>query len=378
MSRYDKKKTVLILYAPIGSGHASAADAIKEQFLKYKNVDLIMGDIFTFASPFFCKNLLKSYLRLLHYMPKGYDFLYKWGEKGNSLFLRSIVNKIFFSGMKNFLFKYTPDVVITTHVTPAGIIAEYKKRSGKEIPLVGVVTDYAMHRWWIYDEIDCYIVPDLKIFDEYNVELKDDQKVYDFGIPVHESFCIEKRGKDDIRKALGISTDAFVCLLTGGGEGILPMQEIASAWQEYAAENENVLIIAVCGRNQKLAADLNKTGFNWLRTVEYTYAISDYMKASDVMVSKAGGVSATEAMVVNIPLIIFEPLPGQEYVNTRNLVDRSLAINANDVSEVCRMVLAASKNECIKTEEVKDAQRCLAKKTAAFDIMEKTCEYINL
>ena len=378
MSRYKKKKTVLVLYAPIGSGHASAADAIKEQFLKYQDVDFIMADIFDFVPSLFCKSLLKSYMELLHYMPAGYDFLYRWGDMNSSLFLRNIVNKIFYNGMKDFLDKYSPDAVIATHVTPAGIIAKYKKNVKKDIALLGVVTDYAMHKWWVYDEIDCYIVPDEKMFTEYKAKLKTNQKVYDLGIPVHENFSKNRPVKNDLREEFGIEKDAFVCLMTGGGEGLLPMPDIVKAWEKHADNNEKNVFIAVCGRNKELADKLRRFGFSWLKVVEYTYDISRYMRAADLMVSKAGGVSATEAMVVGIPLVIYKPLPGQEYINAKNLADSSLAIEAKKAEDVCGIVLAAKKNIFKKIEDIKAAQRQLVKKDAAFAIMEKTYEYINL
>ncbi|MDR2007312.1 MAG: hypothetical protein LBP78_08760, partial [Acidaminococcales bacterium] len=229
---YDGKKKILILSAPVGAGHAKAAGALKRELEACGGVEVADGDVFDFAPEIFGKLLLGIYIGLLKIWPASYDFLYKWGDKGRSLFLRSFVNKLFYAGARRFFEREAPDAVIATHFTPAGVTALYKKESGKNIPLFGVITDYAMHRWWIYDEVDVYIGADKEMFTDYRADMRPNQAIWDAGIPVGREFCPAGAGdKENLRKKLGFSLDAFICVMSGGGEGLLAMREIMDAWR---------------------------------------------------------------------------------------------------------------------------------------------------
>lgn len=373
----EQQKRILILSAPIGSGHSRAANAIKEELLKKDDVCVTMGSVFDFCPKIFGNMLLSSYLVLLKIFPYGYDLLYKWGDQRNSWLFRYFVNWLFTFGAYDFIDKVKPDLVITTHVTPAGIIAQYKKKYKKRLPLFGVITDYSMHKWWIYSEINAYIVADKSIFSEYFPYLDEKQQLWDCGIPIHDEFNSDVVDKQELKAKLGLPDDVFLCLLTGGGEGLLPMDEIVQAWQEETQEVDKIFFVVICGKNERVRKRIEGLKLPYVKAVGYIDNVDEYMKVADLLVSKAGGVTITEAVSCNLPVMLFKPLPGQELVNTEYLLSNGLVTIASDVKEICTKLKSFVHDEDDELIKIKKQQQKLAKQQATKNIVEKIYEYLN-
>ncbi|MDR3348053.1 MAG: hypothetical protein LBO03_00370 [Acidaminococcales bacterium] len=375
---HNGKKKIIILYAPIGSGHAKAASALKRELEAFGGVELVSGDIFDFAPRMFGKLLLRIYMGMLKIWPSSYDFLYKWGDKGSSLALRSVANRLFYAGARRFFEREAPDAVIATHFAPAGVAALYKKESGKNMPLFGVITDYAMHRWWAYDEVDVYIGADKEMFADCRADMKPGRAVWDVGIPIDREFCPAcADGKETLRRKLGFARDAFVCVMSGGGEGLLDMREIMAAWRREADKHPRVFFVAVCGKNGRLKNQLSRLALPYLRVLGFVENFAQYIKAADLAISKAGGLTAAEVIAVGLPLIIYRPLPGQEFVNAGRLAERKLALLAKSPEEACRMVIAGSAREKSFMGEIKKNQRALGKPFAAKDAALRICAFLG-
>ena len=368
----DARKKIMILAAPIGSGHIRAAMAIKEQLSQETDMQVTVYDIFELTARFSGKILLSVYFFLLKNIPSSYNFLYKWGDTSSSIALRSLVNWIFARKWEAFLKDKKPDLVITTHVTPAGIISLYKKQTGSKLPLFGVVTDYAMHKWWLYDEIDAYIVFDKDIFIGYEKFLRENQFVWDLGIPVHEEFTENVQEKHELRERFGLPQQSFIGILSGGGEGFLPMQEIIENWQETDSSRKNVFWVAICGKNNTLYKQLSELSLANVKVLAYVNDICDYMKAADFIVSKGGGITITEAMNLALPIILYKPLPGQEYMNTEYLLRKNVIVKAKNVQELCAII---SQEDGLK--EIQQRQSAFAKPYAAADIAKKVYAFID-
>ena len=368
----NTRKKIMILAAPIGSGHIRAAMAIKEQLLKETDVQVTVYDIFDIASGFLGKSLLSIYFFLLKNIPSSYHFLYKWGDTSSSLRLRSLVNWIFARKWGAFLKVEKPDLVISTHVTPAGIISLYKKKTGSKLPLFGVVTDYAMHKWWLYDEINAYIVFDKDMFAGYENFLQENQFVWDFGIPAHEEFNEYSNEKHELRERLGLPQQYLVGILSGGGEGFLPMQEIIENWRKTNNSGKNIFWVAICGKNNALHKQLSKLNLDNVKVLAYVNDICDYMKAADFIVSKGGGITITEAMNLALPIILYKPLPGQEYMNTEYLLRKNVVVKAENAQELCAIV---SQEDVLK--DMQHRQAAFAKPYAAGHIAKKIYAFMD-
>ena len=187
MHETRKKYTVLLLSAPIGSGHRLAAEALEQAFADRPEVEVIHGNIFDFFPQFLGKAFLGTYLWILKCCPWLYKLAYSWGNKqGGSLWLRELLNRLLARLGGSYLRSVQPDAVIATHATPAGIIGYYKKQHPK-LWLGAVVTDFTIHRWWVCDGVDTYFIADELLRDKLNT----DADIQATGIPVRQQFMIK-------------------------------------------------------------------------------------------------------------------------------------------------------------------------------------------
>lgn len=342
----EKTITILLLSAPIGSGHRLAAEALKEAFGKNKNVNVVHGNVFDFFPAILGKTFLKVYLWILSACPWLYEAMYKWGNKGEgSLWMRSLINGALAYLGSGFIKKVQPDVVIATHATPAGIMSIYKRRTHSSIYLCGVITDYTVHRWWLCDGVDTYFIADERLREKFPAALE----TVALGIPIRQGF--QDVDKEDCRKGFAWKEDAKVCLLMGGGDGLLPMEEIiASLIKDKPA---NLQLVALTGKNaslyQKLACQFGKE----VSVLGYTEQIPQLMCGADIIISKAGGLSCAEILASNLDFIIYKPLPGQEENNAKFLAAHygaAVAYNIEEIRQKIRELCNLEQADCLKTE----------------------------
>lgn len=330
----EKKATVLLLSAPIGAGHRLAAEAIAAVLQEDPNLEVIHGNVFSFFPSLLGKAFLKSYLWILNKCPWLYASAYKWGNKDNgSLWLRSIINHILAFLAKGFLDRTNPDVVISTHATPAGIIGIYK-RNHPQIWQGAVITDYTIHRWWQNPGIDTYFIANKALLSK----IKTEAEIIPTGIPIRKEFS-SLPPKQELRKSYGWEEQEQVCLLMGGGEGLLPMHEILKLI--IGLHQPQLRIIALAGSNRELVSQLRGTYANNNRVEIYGFRqdIPHLMSAADMIISKAGGLSSAEILAAGLNYIIYKPLPGQEQNNARFLQENCAVKIADNLQELEQEIL---------------------------------------
>lgn len=358
----NKSISVLLLSAPIGSGHRMAAEALKQSFEKNENVKVIHGNVFDFFPHILGKTFLKVYLWILDICPWLYELMYKWGNKGGgSLWMRSLINGALAVLGNSFINRVKPDVVIATHATPAGIMSIYKRRQHNNLYLCGVVTDFTVHRWWICEGVDTYFIADEKLSEKFPANFE----TIAYGIPIREGF--QNLDRTTCRAQFGWKEEDKVCLLMGGGDGLLPMEAIITALLE--SQLINLRIVALTGKNASLKQRLASKFDKQLKILGYTEQIPQLMCGADMIVSKAGGLSSAEILASNLEFIIYKPLPGQEENNAKFLEANCNAKIAHDIQEISENV----RELCNKT----DAGSCndktnFGKPQAA----ENICNYI--
>lgn len=328
----NKKIKVLLLSAPIGSGHRLAAEALREAFENKDNMEVVHGNVFNFFPAILGKTFLRVYLWILGVCPWLYEAMYKWGNKGEgSLWLRSIINGALAYLGSNFIRKVAPDVVIATHATPAGIMSIYKRRNNPSLYLCGVITDFTVHRWWLCDGVDTYFIADERLKDKFPAS----QELVASGIPLRAGFGNED--KDACRRMFEWKNEEKVCLIMGGGEGLLPMDEIISSL--IKDKPQNLRLVALTGNNKNLTKTLENKFGNSVNVLGFTDKVPQLMGGADLIISKAGGVSSAEVLASNLEFIIYKPLPGQEENNAKFLVaycGATIAQTTADISEKVR------------------------------------------
>ncbi|MBS1360842.1 MAG: hypothetical protein HPZ77_01780 [Acidaminococcaceae bacterium] len=230
----------------------------------------------------------------------------------------------------SYLRSMQPDAVIATHATPAGIIGYYKKQHPK-LWLGAVVTDFTIHRWWVCDGVDTYFIADELLRDK----LTTTADIQATGIPVRQQFMI-KHDKQKCREFFGWDENERVCLLMGGGEGLLPMAEIIAALQRAALKN--LRVVAVTGHNEALAAQLQAKYGATAEIYGFREDVPQLMAGADMIITKAGGLTSAEVLASGLDLLIYKPLPGQEEGNAAFLQQYCGALVARSTDELVQHI----------------------------------------
>ena len=378
----NKKLKILIMSAPIGSGHRMAAAALEEALLRLENVEVVQGNVFDFFPSWLGRAFLNFYGNVLKFCPSLYAFSYRWSNQGGgSLWMRDLINSVLLHLGKGFLAEVKPDVVFSTHATPTGILSLYKQKYDPTLWLGVVVTDFTVHRWLVCPEVDAYFAADEKLFDQIGGK----ENKFAFGIPVRTAFTEQKdlaTIREEVRKAFGWPADAFVCLLAGGGGGMLPMEDILGSL--CGNKYETIHVIAVAGHNERLRARLEtlQNGFaenksdsvSRLAVLGFTDAMPQLMQAADVVITKAGGVSLAECLCCGANILIYHPLPGQEQGNTAFLQKEygvAAVADLRQLDEYLEREMNVPLAERVQRMEVRQQQfgrRSAAKQIAEFTV----------
>lgn len=336
------QKKILLMYISKHSGHHIASLAI-EHALKIINPDTKTLNInaFNYTNPVLEKLINKTYMGIVRTRPEVWDYLYDNPKVLRSTQkLRELIHKFNSRRLKDLLEDFKPDAIVCTQAFPCGMVADFKKTYNYDIPLFGALTDYAPHSYWIYDNIDGYIVPSEETGRRLIENGVKKERVYAFGIPVDPKFR-QTQDRNTLLKKLGLNVDTHTILIMGGSQGLGPIKHIVSGLDNL--KDLSLQIIVVTGTNLSLYRYLKRTeGRRRKKVVFLSYVdnIDELMQASSLIISKPGGVTTAEALAKNLPIIIVNPLPGQEAMNTRHLLKMEVALKASDFRDVTVLVEA--------------------------------------
>jgi processive 1,2-diacylglycerol beta-glucosyltransferase len=330
-----KQCKLLFISAPVGAGHIRAAQAVAKALQQADPaIQTQLANIFDFFNPFLGRAILKIYLKVLAVFPGAYGMMYGWGNASSlALWGRKIISGYLGRKMYHYILAYKPDAIVCTHATPAGLVAYLLRNFGLRVPVFAVVTDFVVHRLWVYPEIYRYYVANESLrgfLAENGIPIEHSRAL---GIPVDAAFSIATE-REAVLRQLNLPLNGKIILLMGGGAGILPMVEILTACDELAAPFH---FIAVAGNNQQLITRLAKLKDHLrhsLTVLPFVNNVHELMAVANLLISKPGGLTAAEALAKNLPLIIFHPIPGQEEANTRYLVEQNCARRADTLADL--------------------------------------------
>lgn len=326
---------VLILSITAGGGHNSAAGALKEYFAS-AGAQCETLDTFGYISPTIANSINKGYLWMSGKAGKAFGFGYHTLEKRNPpLFAdmtpAQITGLPLAKEILRYISVYSPDVILFTHCF-AGIVLHLLKKEGKiEVPTVGILTDFVFHPYWEDCTANDYVVipsPDLR-FQGFRKGFTESQ-LLPFGIPISPRFA-ESMPKKDARLAVGLDPDAATVLLMGGSMGHGKMTDSVAALDSLPLGSEYQIIV-VCGSNKKMHADIEKMQTKHrVLNLGFVNNVDTLMDASDVIVTKPGGLTTSEALAKRLPMVIVNPIPGQESRNTEFLLNSGTALATNNM-----------------------------------------------
>ena len=333
---------VLILSITAGGGHNSAASALKEYFVS-AGAQCETLDTFGYISPTIANSINKGYLWMSGKAGKAFGFGYHTLEKRNPpLFAdmtpAQITGLPLAKEILSYISVYSPDVILFTHCF-AGIILHLLKKEGKiTVPTVGILTVFVFHPYWEDCTANDYVVipsPDLR-FQGFRKGFTESQ-LLPLGIPVSPRFA-ESMPKKDARALLGLDPDAATVLLMGGSMGYGNMGNILA--QLDTAAGDSLQIIAVCGNNAKAKADLEAMDTRCsLLPLGFVDYVDQLMDAADCIVTKPGGLTTSEALAKRLPMVIVNPIPGQEARNTQFLLNSGTAVATYDMCTADELVI---------------------------------------
>lgn len=325
-----KRRKILIFSVSFGNGHNQVSNSLLNH-LQAKHFDVEIIDTFEVINKIFHKVILDSYLTLLRFRPGVWGKLYQYSEKNpNSIFLQQF-NAFVTSKLYRFLREKQASTIITTHPIATTLLASTIRKNNMAVQIYALLTDFSVHPMSIHPEVRGYFIASEHLRYYARLYQLDEKLFFPTGIPTSkENF--ENFTKLEWRKKLHLEKDMKTILVAGGGVGLAKFTNILSGLETF---QERLQIICVTGENkrakQKLLCFQSK---HLIRILGFTNLFMEYLKASDVIITKAGGVTMSEALVCATPVLIFQPLPGQEEQNSQFLMNYGAAIKAEIVEEI--------------------------------------------
>lgn len=376
-------KKVLIMSASTGGGHNRAAKAMKDEIEKKcidgEHITCEIIDSLKLINTTMDKIISSGYEKSAKYTPKAWGGVYKMSDanivskheyKGN------LFNTLLASKLKKLLKERKPDLIIGTHPFPMIALSTLKKKypyrnafnSFFVPPLISVLTDYTAHSTYIQDEIDYYIAGDEYVKEVLISEGVDGDKIKPYGIPVEKSF-LEHREKSVVLEELGLAPDKFTVLLMGGSFGA---GNIKDTLKELLEIDRDFQIIVITGRNETLKEKLEKSLEKYtidknISILGFTQDMNDILSAVDIIVSKPGGLTTTECLLKELPMIIPYYIPGQEEENMDFLSNCGAALRTSKKFTISVLLKVLIDNPT-RMELLKNNIKSVKKQNTAEDI----------
>lgn len=365
-------KKVLILYATAGIGHKKASMAVKAAFdeLKIPDVEVTLADALDYTNTFFKWSYLKAYLLLVNKLPMIWGFSYYLTD---NFYVNIVVSKIRrFNNWLNsrelvkYLIDTKPDVIISTHFFASEVISGLRESGRLKSKLLTVVTDYRLHSWWICDFTDMYVVASQDAREDLIRWKVPDPRIKVLGIPIEPVF-LKKYDKSNILREAGLKEGVFTVLVIGGGFGVGPIEEIVNAIGNLS---KPIQIITICGHNEELVKKMEALKLSMkadIKAFGFVNNVYEYMEASDVLISKSGGITVSESLAKELPIIVLAPIIGQETRNCDYLTKNGAAVRIGKASEL-KEVLEYLVSNPGRMTALREAIRAIKKPMAAYDV----------
>lgn len=335
---------VLVLTITAGQGHNQVANSLCD-YLREEGIEALCVDTFEYINPVLKELVSHGYLMSTKRMPKVYGKVYRFAEKrdseGSDSRIIKITNSILAKKLVRFVEDYKPDVIVCTHVFAALLVSYVANKIHEDIKTVGIITDFTIHPFWEDTDNDYYITANELLTNQARKKDLNEEKIIPIGIPINPKFAV-RRTKDEARAELGIG-DMRTVLVMSGSMGYGKIERMIKRLDMSEMEFQ---IISVCGNNEKLKKKIDKMK---LRRKIYNFGFTDkvdvLMDASDCIVTKPGGLTTSEALAKGLPMIMANPIPGQEDRNIEFLLNNGAAMKVSPTFTVDEAVYQLFTNE---------------------------------
>ncbi|RKD22355.1 processive 1,2-diacylglycerol beta-glucosyltransferase [Caminicella sporogenes DSM 14501] len=361
-------RKILIFTASTGGGHNQAAASL-EELLKSNGYSVVKLDALKETNKLLDSFISDGYRILVKKFPKTYRELYKLSDRRKVNFkITRIITKFLRNKIYQIIQKHNPEVIIATHPFLVNVIGELKEEGKICIPFISVVTDYKIHQTYVHSSVDAYITG------SYYTKLSmmergiPKEKIYHYGIPIRKEFFVSSIDKKKNKK------DDFTILLMCGSIGLKAMEKVL---KRLVKSKNRIKIIAVCGNDVDLRIRIEQKYMDKYEDKEiivygFTNKIPELMDISDIIISKPGGLTVSESIAKNIPMVIPYVIPGQEEENADFLVHTGAGIRVKKIKEITDVIDNLIENPSLLREMKKNI-----KKLSKTYSMESIVEIVN-
>ncbi len=325
-------KKILIVSVKAGAGHLKAAEAVEVAFRKYyPEIEVRNVDLLDYSTDLIKYLYGKMYLDVVKTIPELYAYSYKHYESSKKFIKpRFLIDKFNFSDFFELMEKFDPDVVVATHFISEAISENYRRKRRKRFRIAVTLTDYEFHPVWLVSNVDLYFTATEEVKKSLLFYGVPDEKIIVSGIPVHPKFSEEKERPPLLIK-YGLNARSPVLLISAGSFGVTPLGEVIA---EFGSIKDEFQMMVVCGNNAKLKKELEMKQASEPRLKQvfgFVDFMDELMASSDLMITKPGGITVSEGLATGLPMILIEPIPGQEEANADYLAERGAGVKARSL-----------------------------------------------
>lgn len=335
----------LIVYAKAGAGHKRAAEAVFSAFKRRgEDKDVGLVDCLDYTNCWFKYLYPNSYIFLVRFLSPIWAIIY-YSLDNRSFYslirpFRRISNHLVTQRFTKYLRTERPNVVISTQFFASEVVAALKKKQELDTTLISVITDFGAHTFWESVDVDFFIVASEDTKRDLLLRNIPEEKIKVLGIPIEPP--LKEFNQVQLREELGLSRRLLTVLIVGGGFGVGPIKELVYSLDGLSDEMRNrVQLVVICSQNKKLYGEMKgiapKLKINSM-IFGFVPDLYKMMKASDVIISKSGGLTTAEALASGLPMIIISPIPGQESKNCDLLVKNGAAIRIDRPIEINKAI----------------------------------------
>ncbi|WP_058301398.1 MGDG synthase family glycosyltransferase [Gorillibacterium timonense] len=337
---------ILILTGDLGDGHIQAAGAIAEAARLYgPEAQTVLVNFPSVTHPKLHPVGRYFYTKWVTRFPLVYGYLFQ-KTRGENLMSQLFRKMKFYtlSRLERLIQEVRPTVIVTTFPPAAAGISMLKESGLSGLPAITVITDHTDHSYWLHPYTDRYIVASERVRDALVSHGIRESQISVTGIPVRPEFTMAQ-DRMKLRDKLGLDRERPVVLLMGGGLGMIAKESSSLLLTgDIAVDAQFVLI---CGRNRKLQESLAKELADCRHSITitgYVDNVHEWMAAADLLITKPGGLTTSEAIATGLPMLLYKPLPGQETDNSAFLVEAGVAIEAGHEKELAALLNSLLRN----------------------------------
>ena len=368
-------KKILIFYAAYGGGHFSAAKSIKKYLDNNYDVETNIVDCIEYINKVLNKITTGAYKEMARKTPNLWGMVYSHSQKGILGHVSTRTNKVMAIKLKNLIKEESPDLVISTHPFSSQMVSYLRRKEKINCKLVTVLTDFAPHDQWLigHEYTDAFCVSNnnmKKYLENYGVE---PSKIHVTGIPLSDRF-FEKFDKNEVCKEFDLEPSKPVILFFGGGEFGLGKDRTLQILEALIHNLPTSQIVAISGKNPKMNSGfkdlVNKANAEArVKVLDYTNKVPELMSISIIVVTKPGGLTTSESLASNLPILVINPIPGQEEENAEFLEAHNVAVWLRKKDDPDAFIQELFSNP-EKIKKKKKNSELLAKRNSTKDICE--------